>query len=88
MLMGALPVWPTNAFYNPWKADLMCGTKISEPITLKGVERKEGLGSGSHRRALFRAISAFVSMIHNKCPLYPRKAWHFDLRRYPGSRPG
>jgi len=58
-----LPVWLTNAVYNPWKAGLTCGTEISEPKTLRGVERKEGFDSGSHQRTLCRAISAFVSII-------------------------
>ena len=51
-------------------------------------QRKVGFDSERHRFALFRAISAFASIIYTSCPLYPRKAWQFDMRRYPGSRSG
>ena len=62
--MGILRIRLANALYDPWKADLICGPKISEEIILTGVQRNEEFDSESHRCALFRAITAFVSIIY------------------------
>ena len=89
--LGNLLIGLANALYNPnlWKANLIWGTEISEKITPQQGYNEEkdsiqgvtgALSFGQYRHLLVLSILS--------CLLYPRKAWHFDLRRYPGSRSG
>ena len=72
-----LGFWLTNAFFNPWKADLIRGIGISEKTTLDRVRLKEKFDSGIHRHAFFRAKSAFANIIYTSVPALPAKGMAF-----------